>query len=359
MMFGANFGINQPLVNVFIEFVATHFDVNMTTQHETELAMPTSHHPPIPFVAPSSNPHTQAWIEALRQAMPDANIVAHGNIGDAARAACTVAIVANPDPMQLLCYPKLRLIHSVWAGVERLLADLADTPLKHVPIARLIDPQLADTMAEAVLAWTLYLHRDMPSFAAAQAQALWRPLPATRAAQRTVGVLGLGALGSAAANRLLGAGFKVCGWSRRAKSLPGIEAHFGDAGLVTVLSKSNILVCLLPLTPGTRALLDASRLALMPPHASIINFARGPIFVDSALREALNSGQLKHAVLDVFDTKPLPQSAWQWSHPSVTVLPHISATTDRGTASAIVAAHVERFLQTGELPDCVDVARGY
>lgn len=321
--------------------------------------MPTSHHPPIPFVAPSSDSHIKAWIEALRWAMPDANIVAHGELGDAAQAACTVAIVANPDPSQLLCYPNLRLIHSVWAGVERLLADLADTPLKHVPIARLIDPQLADTMAEAVLAWTLYLHRDMPSFAAAQTQALWRPLPATRAAQRTVGVLGLGALGSAAANRLLGAGFQVCGWSRHAKSLPGVDAHFGDAGLVAVLSKSNILVCLLPLTPDTRALLDAARLALMPQRASIINFARGPIVVDAALREALNSGLLKHAVLDVFDTEPLPTTSWHWRHPSVTVLPHNSAPTDRQSACAIVARNIQRFQSTGELPECVDVARGY
>jgi glyoxylate/hydroxypyruvate reductase A len=314
------------------------------------------HKTPIPFIAAMDYPLTAAWVQALQKAMPDETIVPFHQMDAASQAVCSMAIVANPDPADLRSLPKLRWVHSVWAGVERLVADLGQTQLQ---IARLVDPQLAQTMAEAVLAWTLYLHRDMPAYAQQQRQRIWKPLEYVRAEDKTVGILGLGTLGEAAAQRLLAADFKVCGWSRSAKAIAGIDAFSGRDGLKPMLAKADILVCLLPLTAATRGLLDAEQLACLPNGAGVVNFARGPIMDDAALRAELDSGRLNHAVLDVFEVEPLPVAQWQWQHPRVTVLPHCSAPTDRRTASAIVAANIRRYRETGMLPDCIDLSRGY
>ena len=156
-------------------------------------------HTPIAFIAPADYVHTAAWVHALSLAMPEQSIVALSEMDTESRQRCTVAILANPDPADLQRLPQLRWVHSVWAGVEKLVADLGETSL---PIVRLVDPQLARTMAEAVLAYTLYLHRDMPAYARQQAQRQWQAQEYVRAESRTVSVLGLGALGSAAARQL-------------------------------------------------------------------------------------------------------------------------------------------------------------
>ncbi|WP_109476114.1 glyoxylate/hydroxypyruvate reductase A [Paraburkholderia sp. C35] len=312
--------------------------------------------PVLPFIANPTYPFTAQWIDALQRAMPDERIVPFDALDDAARATCEVAIVANPRPEDLRALPALTWVHSVWAGVERLVNDLGETDLK---IVRLVDPQLADTMAEAVLAWTLYLHREMPRYAAQQAQRRWEPQEYLRPQHKTIGLLGLGALGEAAARRLLDAGFKVCGWSRSHKTLEHVDCYAGDDELPVMLRKCDIVVCLLPLTPQTTGLLNASTLSLLRKDASLINFARGPVIDDAALKDALDRAALGHAVLDVFAVEPLPEDSWHWRHPRVTVLPHISAPPDRGTASAIVAANIRRYRTNGTIPDAVNLARGY
>jgi len=310
----------------------------------------------IPFLAAPAYSHTEAWVTALQEAMPDERIIAFESMSDADKANCKVAIVANPDPAHLKQLPQLHWVHSVWAGVERLIADLADTELK---IVRLIDPQLATTMAEAVLAWTLYLHRDMPAYARQQKQQLWQAREYLRPQQRNIGLLGLGALGEAAAGSLLDAGFNVRGWSRDRKSIIGVECFAGIAELSTMLAKTDILICLLPLTADTRGLVNAKTLQALPQGASLINFARGAVINDGDLHACLDSGHIDHAVLDVFETEPLPVTEWHWQHPSVTVLPHCSAPTDRATASLIVANNIQRYRSTGKLPATVDRLKGY
>ncbi|MCY4743848.1 glyoxylate/hydroxypyruvate reductase A [Pelomonas sp. UHG3] len=310
----------------------------------------------LPFIAPPDDPRQADWIAALQAAMPHETVVPLAALDDAARLACEVAVVANPRPEDLRRLPRLRWVHSVWAGVERLLADLGDLDL---PIVRLQDPQLADTMAEAVLAWTLYLHRDMPRYAQLQRERRWQPLDAVRAQERCVGLLGLGALGSAAAARLVAAGFQVQGWSRTPRAVPGVHGWSGDEGLAQVLATSDLLVCLLPLTPQTRGLLGDAAFQQLKPGAGLINFARGAIVDDAALRRALDSGRLSHAVLDVFDAEPLPADRWHWTHPGVTVLPHISAPTHRQTAARIVADNIAAYRQHGRIPPAVDRERGY
>lgn len=311
---------------------------------------------PLPFIAPPDTPDAELWLQALQQAMPAETVVPFAALDTAARRDCRFAIVANPRTEDLRALPRLEWVHSVWAGVERLLNDFEGTPLK---IVRLVDPQLAQTMAEAVLAWTLYLHRDMPAYARQQREHRWQPRPAVRPQDRTVGLLGLGALGEAAAQRLVAAGFAVQGWSRTPKTLAGVASHTGEDGLATMLPQVDILVALLPLTAQTRGLLNTATLGRLRPGAALINFARGAILDDDALRDALDRGALSHAVLDVFSTEPLPPGSWHWTHPDVTVLPHISAPTDRQTASVHVARHVAHYRQTGEIPPWVDRNRGY
>ncbi|MCA2370909.1 glyoxylate/hydroxypyruvate reductase A [Agrobacterium genomosp. 3 str. CIP 111-78] len=311
---------------------------------------------PIAFVS-RMNAETEAvWKHALRAAMPQEEILAFSELTNEQRRAVDFAIVANPDPADIAALPGLTWIHSLWAGVERLVLELGD---KAPPIVRLKDPELSRVMAEAVLAWTYYLQRDMPAYRDNQQKTLWQEFDYRHPREMTIGLLGLGALGAAAAERLRHAGFNVAGWSRSAKAIDGVETLTGDDGLQTLLEKSDILVCLVPLTDATRGLLDASRLAAMKNGAALINFARGAVIIAEDLIAALDSGRLSHAVLDVFEQEPLPVSSAFWQHPKVTVLPHISAPTSRESSARIVAGNVYTWRETGTLPETVDMARGY
>ncbi|KAB1070277.1 2-hydroxyacid dehydrogenase [Methylobacterium planeticum] len=311
---------------------------------------------PIPLVTRGDAASEEEWQAVLAAAMPDETILPFRTLTAEQRGRADIAIVANPDPADVAALPNLAWVQSLWAGVERLVGELgAGAP----PIVRLIDLELSRVMAEAVLAWTYYLHRGMPDYARQQRGRIWQALPYRPPSQVQVGLLGLGALGATAAERLIRAGFAVAGWSRSGQPVAGIEAFTGADGLSRLLARSDIVVCLLPLTAETRGLLDAARLAAMKSGAALINFARGPIVVKTDLIAALNSGHLAHAVLDVFDIEPLPPDAPEWDHPKVTVLPHISAPTDRRSAAAIVAGNVRRYRRNGELPDTVDRMSGY
>ena len=296
------------------------------------------------------------WRETLADALPEETIIAFRDMSAEQRLQAEVAIVANPDPADVAQLPNIGWIHSLWAGVERLVAELGP---EAAPIVRLVDPELARAMADAVLAWTFYLHRDMPAYRAAQEKADWAPRDYRHPRDVTVGLLGLGELGKAAADRLKGAGFNVIGWSRSPKIFGTIEMVSGEGGFERILGVADILVCLMPLTAETRGMLDARRFAAMKPGAAIINFARGPIIVDADLIAALDAGHLSHAVLDVFAQEPLPAPSPFWAHPAITVLPHISGPTDRFTAAGIVAANIRQWRQTGQLPKTIDIKAGY
>lgn len=249
------------------------------------------------------------WKAALAAAMPEETILAFRDMNSELRRLAEVAIVANPDPAHVAALPGIKWVHSLWAGVERLVAELGPGA---PPIVRLTDPELSRVMAEAVLAWTYYLQRDMPAYRQSQQQGLWQPLEYRHPRDVTVGLLGLGALGAAAAARLRHAGFSVLGWSRSPKNLAYIETLSGEDGLSRLLAASDIVICLVSLTAETRGLLDASRLQLMKKDAALINFARGQVIVAADTLAQLDAGHISHAVLDVFDEEPLPRSP----HPS-------------------------------------------
>jgi glyoxylate/hydroxypyruvate reductase len=313
--------------------------------------------PIIPYVRQAGWVEHDDLLDALITALPEFEVVALHDVAPERLVEIDVAIVDGPDPEQLATLPNLRWVQSTWAGVEALLAGLPH----NIQIARMIDPQLADTMSEAVLAWTLYLHRDMPRYARQQRVGDWRIQSPVKAADRRVGILGLGVLGVAAAMRLAAQGFDTAGWSRSERSIESVETFDGDAGFEQLLRRSDIVVNLLPHTAATMGLLGADAFATMPNGASLINFGRGSAVGDDALLAALDAGHLAHAVLDVFDTEPLPAGHRYWSHESVTVLPHISGPTTSETAAFIAAANVRHYLATGELPAdaMVSRVRGY
>ena len=310
----------------------------------------------IPFVSRADLAEQNIWIKHLSAAMPNEVIVPFADLTPEQKLKCDVAIVANPDPQDLLSLPSLKWVHSVWAGVERMMNELSSPSFS---IVRLVDANLANTMSEAVLAWTLYLHRDMPTYAKQQEKQSWLQQPMVLAKDRRIGVLGLGELGRASAQRLLNNGFSVAGWSRHPKQIQGIECFHGEDGLALLLKQTDILVCLLPLTVATKGLLGQQNLSLLPIGASLINFARGLIIDDDALLMKLEQGDLCHAVLDVFMQEPLPVSHSYWKHDSVTVLPHISAPTHPISASEIVATNIKQYRLTGDIPPAVDPLRGY
>ena len=310
----------------------------------------------IPFVSRIGDADAAAWLQALAAALPGHRVAPLAQLDAAERQAARVAIVANPDPRDLRSLPNLQWVQSLWAGVERLLAE---DPQAAYAIVRMTDPQLARTMAEAVLAWVLYLHRDMPRYRQQQAARHWQPHELPLPSQRRIGILGLGHLGREAARVLVGQGFSVHGWTRSPTQVHGVQTFDGEAGLALALQRSDIVVVLLPLTAATRGLLDAQALAELPHGASLINFARGPIVDEAALLDRLSSGALAHVVLDVFEHEPLPAGSPLWAHPAVTVLPHISAPTNRSTASLIAADHIHRYLASGAVPPAVDRSRGY
>ncbi|MFM9916100.1 MAG: 2-hydroxyacid dehydrogenase [Rhizobacter sp.] len=295
------------------------------------------------------------WLELLQSELPDESFVGDRHAAD--DATIDIAIVANPPPGALCGLTNLRLIQSLWAGVDKLLAD--PTVPSGVPIARMVDPAMNAAMAETALWAVLSLHRGFFTYAAQQRAVQWQPLVQRRADEVAVAVLGLGQMGRTVALRLADQGYRVSGWSLRPTTLPSIDTCTGDHALKPLLSRADIVVNLLPLTPATRGLLCAPMFDVMRRGASLVNLARGAHVVDADLLAALDRGHLLHAVLDVFTTEPLAPDHPYWLHPSVTMLPHAAAQTDARSAAAVAAMNVRR-LRAGEAPeDRVDRARGY
>jgi glyoxylate/hydroxypyruvate reductase A len=267
------------------------------------------------------------------------------------------ALVWRPETGFLASLPSLKLILSLGAGVDHLLGD-PQLP-RHIPIVRLVDPHMADAMSEYVVLQVLRLHRRDLDYRAQQGAGVWHELDQPNAVDRRVGILGLGELGQDAVKKLKALGFDVAGWSRSEKNLPGIVSYAGAQGLTPLLARSEILVCLLPLTAETEGILNTSTFALLPKDAALINAARGAHLVDEDLLAALASGQISAAVLDVFREEPLPADHPFWHHPRVILTPHVAAFTNPTTAAPIILDNIRRFEDGRPLLNRVDVARGY
>jgi glyoxylate/hydroxypyruvate reductase A len=296
------------------------------------------------------------WLKILKKKLPMERIVKFSNLKKSDYKKIEVAIVANPNPTEVKKLVNLKWIQSVWVGVEKLVESFK---IERVKIVRLVDPEMNRTMSEAVLSWVLYLHRDMHFYQVQQNKRVWKEADYIKPSKKIVSIIGLGELGSASAAKLIENGFNVCGWSRGKKNIKKVKSFTGELGLKNMLKQTDILVCLIPLTRNTKYLLNYKMLSYLKKGASIINFARGAIINAKDLVKHLNSGRIKHAVLDVFEQEPLPKTSILWKHKNVTVLPHISAHTDMDTASSIVCKNIKMYRLKNRIPKSVDMVRGY
>ncbi len=251
-------------------------------------------------------------------------------------------------------FSRLKAVLGLWAGVENIVG----IPSLTVPLTRMADSGLQEGMTEWVTGHVLRYHLGIDRHITDQT-GKWNPDIPPLARDRSIGILGMGALGAACAKALVALNFNVHGWSRSKKNLNGITCYFGVAGLGRILGESEILVLLLPHTPRTENLINEKTLAMLPKGARIINPGRGALIQDKALLGALQSGQIGHATLDVFRTEPLPPSHPYWGHPNVTVTPHIASDTRAKSAAEFVTENI-RLNEAGEqMNNIVNRKAGY
>lgn len=299
------------------------------------------------------------WIAGFAEALPEAECVtweqSQGTTVD-------YAVVWRPPVQMLRGRTDLKAIFNLGAGVDGILRLRDDDPEAlpaGVPIVRLDDAGMAAQMAEYVTHAVLHYFRRLDDYAAQRQAGTWKFLKPHRRADFTIGVMGIGTLGSHIARTLASFGFPVRGWSRSARQIDGVQCHAGDEGQSAFLDGLRVLVNVLPLTPETENIIDAALLARLAKGAYLINVARGPHVVDEDLLTAVRQGQLAGATLDVFRTEPLPADHPFWGEPRITITPHISALTLREDSIAQIAGKI-RALQAGKaIAGVVDIARGY
>lgn len=301
-----------------------------------------------------------AWAERLRKELPDAEVVLPGEPFD--RRAVHYALAWKHPPGAFAGLPNLEAIFSLGAGVDHLLGD---PRLPDVPVLRVVDPDLTARMSEYVVFHCLRILRQHERYVRQQRDRIWhdderQPV----AAEVRVGLMGLGVLGTDAAAKLRVMGFDVAGWSRSPREVPGLACFAGTEGLAPFLARTDILVCMLPLTPDTAGIIDAALLSglardgrLGGPH--LINAGRGGLQKEADILAALESGTLASATLDVFETEPLPQDSPFWSHPRVIVTPHNAAMSLPDTIARLIAAQIRRHEAGEPFEHPVDRERGY
>ncbi|WP_321963248.1 glyoxylate/hydroxypyruvate reductase A [Paraburkholderia sp. J7] len=294
------------------------------------------------------------WAQLFAHKAPDIPFRLWPDTGDPADVRYLAAWQPPENPARTL--PNLEVIFSVGAGIDQF--DLSGVP-DHVAVVRMIEPGIVEGMVEYVTQAVLTIHRDLFDYALQQQQRVWRALPVRAAASRRVGVLGLGMLGSAVLERLRLFSFDCAGWSRSPRTLPGVACYAGAEALDAFLARTDILICLLPLTDATRGLLDTTLFARLPQGASFINVGRGPQLDQRALLDALDSGHLHNAILDVVDPEPLPPEHPFWTHPRVRLTPHIASATRPETAVDVVLENIRRHRDGLPMLGLIDRTRGY
>lgn len=272
--------------------------------------------------------------------------------------AVAFVLVWQPQPGRLAYFPNLRVIFSSGAGVDHITSDPTLPP--HVPIVRMASAETLQTMGEYVCLAVLALQRDLKRALNAQATCQWDEFQGSRTAPQTrVGIMGLGNIGRTAAHMLHGLGYPLAGWSLTPKSLKHVTCFAGMEQLDPFLREADILVGLLPETPLTHGLLSASKLALLPKGAGVVNAGRGSLITMPDLIAALDSGHLSGAVLDVFEEEPLSPTSIIWRHPRIIVTGHIAGFASRRARAEHVARAIAAYRRGEPLPSLYQPNRGY
>jgi glyoxylate/hydroxypyruvate reductase len=308
----------------------------------------------------------EAWAKRLRRLLRGRTVLATDGEGlftgdDTALAEVRYALVWKPRPDVLERLPHLEVIFSLGAGVDHILSL---PKLPDVPIVRIVDPDLTGRMVEYVVWQVLHHHRRGLEYARQQSERLWRERRQPAAHEVTIGIMGLGVLGQAAAEALGRLGFRLAGWSRSDKQLRDMACFHGAEGLPRFLGQTDILVALLPLTPETKGILNYKLFAQMKRDGPlvgpvIINAGRGGSQVEADIVAALEDGTLKGASLDVFETEPLPPDSPLWSRPEVVITPHNAAVSDPEALTRQIAGQIAAYERGEPLKNLVDTARGY
>ncbi len=310
------------------------------------------------FVTPTWD--GEQWAAEMRKAAPAMDVRVWPNMGDPTTVDYVAAWLPPPDVVKSLT--NLKVIFSLGAGVDAILKD--PTLPGGVPIVRVNDPDLTMRMSEYIVLHVLMHHRQQRRLDENQKKGVWDSFPTHAASGLRVGIMGLGVLGQDAATKLAILGFKVAGWSRTPKHIDGVQCYSGAGGLDTFLARTDVLVSLLPATAETDGILNRTlirKLARSGPFGApiLINAGRGRQQNEQELLAALDAGELHAATLDVFRTEPLPKESRFWTHPKVTLTPHIAADSDPAVICAYVAQQIATYEQSGKLSNLVDRARGY
>lgn len=302
-----------------------------------------------------ADPSTTAeWRQAFLEGAPELEFRAWPDVGDARDVRYLVAWEPLPGLMEQ--FPNLRVLYSAGAGVDQF--DISELP-EDVSLVRLVDTSMADIMAEYVLYAVLALHRDMLSYHINQRERCWTALPIIPAAERRVGIMGLGNLGQVAVERLQPLGFQLSAWNRSLKAMPGGRCYVGADQLPNFLRQCDILVNLLPLTPETTGILNSAMLGYLPKGAGLVNVGRGAHVVEEDLLEALNDGRVGGAVLDVLNQEPPPTDHPFWRHPRVQLTPHIASNVQVKGAVDVIVRNLGLERQGLALLNAVDRRKGY
>lgn len=294
------------------------------------------------------------WCQRLTPLLSDFDIV---DLESDAGMHADIALVWAPPSGLLAKMPNLRGIIMQGQGVDHMMGD--DTTPRSVPLVRLVDPDMSDALSHWAILNALDMWRYGAQYRAQQAERLWKPLEQRPATGAVIGIMGVGAIGSVIATRFASLGFKVKGWARTKRTLDDVEMFAGMEALPSFLADTDIIVSVLPLTPATSGIMNADFFAGLADGAFVINGGRGGQLVEDDLLAALDSGKIGGAALDVFVTEPLPATHPFWTHPKITVWPHVAAQTNPQTAARQVAAAITDIM-AGKVPaNKVDWDRGY
>ena len=297
----------------------------------------------------------EAWAEIFKARVPQVPFLRWGKDQvDPAQVRCLAAWNA---PAEFIAqFPNLEVLFSIGAGIDQL--PISALP-PQVRVVRMLEQGIITGMAEYIAMSCLALHRDLPFFISEQRAGRWTPRHTRLASETRVGIMGLGELGRAALDMLKPLGFAVSGWSRSAHQINGVTCFAGRTGFDSFLMQADIVVCLLPLTPSTRGILCRETFGKMPLGSAVINAGRGGHLIAQDLIDALDTGQLRAAMLDVTDPEPLPEGHPFYSHPAVFLTPHVAAETRHATAGQVLADNVLRLLAGEPLLGEVDRTKGY